>query len=99
AHTAHHSFPTRRSSDLHDAAKGGGLSDRTTRVGAEPARGEAGGDRSGGTARRAARDTREIPGVAGRLERRVLGGGAHGELVHVRSEEQTSELQSLAYLV
>ena len=42
------------------------------------------GQRRGRAAAGAARDPGEVPRVAGRAVRRVLGGGAHGELVHVR---------------
>ena len=65
-------------------AQGGGLADRPAGVRAEGQRHEAGGHRGRRLPpRRAAGHPAEVVGVAGRPERRVLGRGAHGELVQV----------------
>ena len=65
------------------AAEGRGLADRPAGVGAERPRSTTRGDHGGGTARRAAGHAREIPRVARRAVRRVLGRRAHRELVEV----------------
>ena len=71
-----------------DAAQRRGLADRAAGVGAERPRREARGDRGGAAARGAARHALAIPGVERRAERRVLGRGAHRELVLVGLPEQ-----------
>src|SRR5687767_15555891 len=95
AHRDLPSFPTRRSSDLRRG--GGGF--RPSR-GDEPTLRLAGGGRGGGKARSA-----EAPGLrtgseAQMKRQRAEQGGRRAErLAALRSEEHTSELQSLAYLV
>src|SRR5690606_41195719 len=59
----------------------------------------AGRHRGGRAARGAARHERRIPRVAHRAVGGVLVRRAHGELVAIRSEEHTSELQSRENLV
>ena len=66
-----------------DAAQRRRLADRSAGVRAERARGEAGGHRGRAATGRTARHPGQVVGVAGRTEGRVLGGGAHGELVEV----------------
>ena len=71
-----------------DPAERGGLADRAAGVGPEGDGREVGGDGGGRTARRAAGNPLEVPGVAGRSVVAVLGGRAHRELVHVRFADQ-----------
>ena len=66
-----------------DAADRGGLADRAAGVGADGQRRLVGGDRGGGPAGRAAGDLGQVPRVVAGAVGGVLGGGAHGELVHV----------------
>ena len=66
-----------------DAADRGGLADRAAGVGADGQRRLVGRHRGGGPAGRAARDLVQVPRVAAGAVRGVLGGRAHGELVHV----------------
>src|SRR5262249_57011168 len=80
-HPALHSFPTRRSSDLHGAA--------AVLVG-NPAKGRAVDD-----ARRVAR----MVHVADALDLRIAADRRRVEAHRARSEEHTSELQSLTNLV
>ncbi len=73
------------------------LADRATGVGADRERRHEGGDRRGGAAAGAAGDAVEVPRVAGRAVGRVLGGGAHRELVHVGlAEDREPGLLELA---
>ncbi|OUE08748.1 hypothetical protein CMsap09_07355 [Clavibacter michiganensis] len=69
--------------DADGAGHGGGLPDGAARVGAERDGRLERGDRGRGSAARAAGDAVEVPRVVGGPEGGVLGGGAHGELVHV----------------
>src|SRR3990172_2089867 len=62
----------------------GGLADRAARVRADAQRHVVRSHGRRRAAATAARDPREVPGVARRTPGRVLGRGAHGELVHVR---------------
>ena len=66
-----------------DAADRGGLADRAAGVGADGQRRLVGRHRGGGPAGRTARDLVQVPRVAAGTVRGVLGGRAHGELVHV----------------
>ncbi len=70
--------------DPDHAAERRGLADRAAGVRAEPERGEAGRDRRRRTTTRTAGNPRGVVRVAGRAERRVLGGRTHRELVEVR---------------
>ena len=67
-----------------DAAQRGGLADAAAGVRADAQRRMKRGDDGGGTAGAAAGDARQIPGVGRRTVGRMLGRGAHRELVHVR---------------
>ena len=60
-----------------------GLADRAARIGTEGQGHHVGRDSGGGAAAGAAGDTLSVPRVLGRAEGGVLGGGAHGELIHV----------------
>ena len=75
--------PAVRRLDADRAGDGAGLADRAAGVGADRERGLEGRDRGRGAAAGAAGDPVEVPRVARRAVRRVLGGGAHRELVHV----------------
>ena len=74
--------------DPDDPAHRGGLADRPAGVGADAERRLEARDRRGRAARRPAGHPGQVPRVAGRPERRVLGGRAHRELVHVRLAQQ-----------
>ena len=67
----------------HHAAERGRLADGAAGVGAQGDGHQARGHRGRGAAGRSAGHALEVPRVAGRAERAVLGGRAHGELVHV----------------
>src|SRR5690606_28614066 len=69
--------------DADGAGDGGRLADGAAGVGADGERRLEGGERGRGAAAGAAGDPGEVPGVAGRAVGAVLGGGPHGELVHV----------------
>ena len=69
--------------DADGAGDGGGLADRAARVRADRQRRLVGGDGRRGAAAGAAGDPLEVPRVARVAVRRVLGGRAHRELVHV----------------
>ena len=71
-----------------DAAERRGLADRAARVGPDRPWGEARRDRGGAAARGAARDAAAIPRVERRPKSRVLGRGAHCELVLVGLAQQ-----------
>ncbi len=75
--------PAVRRLDADRAGDGAGLADRAAGVGADGQRGLERRDRGRRAAAGAAGDPVEVPRVARRAVRRVLGGGAHGELVHV----------------
>ena len=66
-----------------DPADRRGLADRAAGVGADGQRRLVGGHRGRRPAGRAAGDPAQVPRVAAGPEGGVLGGGAHGELVHV----------------
>src|SRR5205823_15090052 len=93
AHGHLHSFPTRRSSDLVEA-----LARRLVERRQLEAHRRLGGCGTGGGSaaalRRAAR-----AGTGLLLFLQLRDGGIDGHVLAVRSEEHTSELQSLAYLV
>ena len=72
----------------HHAAQRGRLADGAAGVGAEGPGGFGGGDAGGGAATGAARHPVEVPGVVRGLIGRVLGGAAHGELVHVELAQE-----------
>src|SRR5205823_13695502 len=94
-----HSFPTRRSSDLHRRLEPCRLADGEPVVRPLPRAGHGAGDdgpragRAGGAAVRRSRNETE----GWRSAYLALGVGVLG--IMLRSEEHTSELQSLAYLV
>src|SRR5207244_11198537 len=69
------------------------LLDRAARVGAERPRSEAGAHGRGRAAARAAGHARGIPRVVRRAEGRVLGRGAHRELVGVRLAEDAEAVR------
>ena len=71
-----------------DPAQRGGLADRAAGVGPDRPRRGARGDRARGAAARAAGDALGVPRVERRAVGRVLGGGAHRELVLVGLAEQ-----------
>ena len=84
----------------HHAAQRGRLADGAAGVGAQGPGGFGGGDAGGGAATGAARHPVEIPGVPRGLEGGVLGGAAHGELVHVQlAQEDEPAARSLAMTV
>src|SRR6185312_1078252 len=66
-----------------EATEGGRLLDGASGIRAEAPRSQAAGDRGCGAPGRAAWDPLGVPGVFGRAVRRVLGRGAHGELVEI----------------
>ena len=68
----------------HNAAEGRGLADGAAGVRPKGKRRFVGGHRSRRAAAGAAGHPIQRPGVVGRLEGRVFGGGAHGEFVHVQ---------------
>ena len=69
--------------ESHHPAMAGGLPDGAAGIGAQRADAQVRGHRRGGAAGGAAGDIVPVPGVTGGAEGRILGGGAHGELVHV----------------
>ena len=66
-----------------NAAERGRLPDRSAGIGSERAECGVAGDGSRGTAARAARDTREVPRIAGGFDARILRGRTHREFIHV----------------
>ncbi len=80
--------PAVRRLQADDAAEPGRLADRAAGVGAEGEGHLAGRDGRRRAAAGAAGDSIEVPRVARHLEGTVLGGRAHGELVHVRLADQ-----------
>ena len=75
--------PAIRRLDADRAGDGGGLADRAAGVRADRQRRLVCRDDGAGATTRAAGDAGEVPGVVGGAVGRVLGGGAHRELVHV----------------
>src|SRR5205823_13505787 len=85
-----HPFPTRRSSDL----ASGATPSRSSSTHSSAANREPPGEPPHGHAREARRQHHEVPDLEVDLPSR-----AAGQPAQPRSEEHTSELQSLAYLV
>ena len=64
-----------------DAAERGGAAHRAAGIRTDAAKDHARGDRSGGAARRSAREPRHLPGIVGRRPRHIPGRGRKGELM------------------
>ena len=75
-----------------DPAERSRLANGAAGIGAEGEGSEAGRHRRGGAAGGAAGHPRGVPGIAGLLVTAVLGGGAHGELVHVGLADEDRSL-------